>query len=68
MAFVRSRDPPHVAHGQCQPSLEMKGLGWRTVLLTGTARMLKVTEQQQEKCVPHSSEVNGAEAGALSPS
>lgn len=45
----------HVAHGQCQPYLEMKGLGTTTVLQTGTAWMLTFIEQRQEKCVPHSS-------------
>lgn len=47
----------HVAHththSQCQSYLKMKGLGTRTVLQTGTARMLKFIERQQEKCVPH---------------
>lgn len=52
----------HVAQDRCQPYLKMKGMGTRAVLQTGTARMLTFTERQQGKCVPHSSEVNGAEA------
>lgn len=59
----------HVARSQCQPYLEMKGPGTRTVLQTGTAQILKFNYQPtqppaaaRKKCVPHSAEANGAEA------
>lgn len=35
----------HVARSQCQPYLEMKGPGTRTVLQTGTAQILKFNYQ-----------------------